>query len=1562
MDKGEIKRGGHAGPIYCTCCERAECIDPSFCASVRSGNVVYRQFTDFDGDQSDTMRIEAFALTVFDLFRVNSIPSLLAVGTRAYHLMYEKPLSVSLASKLQAYWDDMVHLVKFDVIDDDSNISVPEDTQFIEMAGEDKTSPTSDADDSIWAQMRRLKGAKRHRFMNLFSTMISHVFFEPFLDEAFFEKLPLRLRRSVMFLAMDSRQSKIDYCTSFLTEFVDFIKSLMQYLRTGDPKWLEGKETASSCYAEIHQKFVDMQTARYPEFVVERVALEEFLHQVDRLERYFTGPDPSDAAVRSAIVRLHADAREWAIKKRIDGMRMGKRIPSYGLALIGATGIGKTTLIAQVVYEMLFDALGIRYSSEYMHTVKPGQKYHEGISESVVGVVYDDPNISEQDIKEGASIFQLAHAATGGECVEPPMAFERKGLKVDPAFVTVLSNSQTFGMLQIYIHPIIILRRFDRWIVTYCGPDEYKKKVGVDIHNIPREKLLECFVFTNIILESTGGMNYTERKSHKHTFNEFLCVLRNRFQAHRECGAKIVAASKDGGMCTCGCPRAIHPASCSDWKQLAARVEVPNELYRSLMVVLVSAAIILSLIPTLLLWAGVLAIFVGYFRTLNHLDLVMQLPTPIAAHLFISKAQFDFLLYSYLGIGEKYPIHRGIIDTAISDNDRIMRLIRLKKFLTDRRFLAVFAGLSALVTFGVLRAFFNQFEQKSGREDAAQLGKAMTKDYADELLRAPVPVMAGPQRRSADGAAEAVAYEIGMNFHKPVTAAGIRPDPLKWKDLEAFHSYVMKHRYRIKVNRADNVSVNHVHLLVLCGGLCATVAHIFDPGLDNYIVSFEAADATVKGFDVGGPFNVPRDRIVFSKHGDLAYFMWPGRTMPSLLHLLVCEGFEDAPKTVDQHRFISLREQIADYGPCILTSRSIRGEYGTTTTMGYEILAEASLGDCGRPLTGAVDGEYRLIGVLIAGTTSNGPFAARAMTAIICKDEAVSAYRHLIGLGVMPRPPVADAAFQQLTYCEGLEVHQLSDKSYLRSMPEGYMVQGSIVGTVAGALGSTAKQVMYPTGFSGSLGLDENKWVPATAKRQVRINEDGTEWTFSWKTYFLMMMARPKAHFRYAEYRQTQDHLSRLWEMVLADKQFDFLSLEDALRGVPGTGLRQLPLKTSSGNIRYKGDKRRFVNPAPKDFDPDNVELSEGALQAVVSTLETMASGFSSPMVYSVIPKMNEVVSIAKAEIRPARSVNCTNFTNNVIMRYALSPFIERMMQNSLSWGSAIGVNAMSPQWGDIRSMLLSKGFSKFSDADTKGMDFSCTAEDRWGCVYERVFTCIRGYYPPELYDIATHISAECMHWYPMLQGDLFQAHAGEPSGSFTTTWENTIMSIFFLVYAYIRSATEAGFDAESLPPLHENVVWIAFGDDVVFGASDAVASWFNPTSYQRVLNEARVEVTFGSDKNVVATWKDISEVTFLKRRFDLRDGIVWAPLEIESIEKMLCWHEPSKHLDHGEQLAIILENAGKELFMRGEIVYKEWLPKLRATASERELRELCALKSYEEMLAEYLDGAFRAW
>ena len=286
------------------------------------------------------------------------------------------------------------------------------------------------------------------------------------------------------------------------------------------------------------------------------------------------------------------------------------------------------------------------------------------------------------------------------------------------------------------------------------------------------------------------------------------------------------------------------------------------------------------------------------------------------------------------------------------------------------------------------------------------------------------------------------------------------------------------------------------------------------------------------------------------------------------------------------------------------------------------------------------------------------------------------------------------------------------------------------------------------------------------------------------------------------------------------------------------------------------------------------------------------------------------------------------------------------MQKNKFVFECAPGTNATSTQWGEIRSYLVQHGVDRLVAGDYRQFDkrmcsdLILAAFDilRWMC--ERA-----GYRPEDLLAIDC-IAADTAYPLVDFHGDLVMFFGSNPSGHPLTVIINGLANSLYVRYTY-----RVLNPAREVASFRSNVALMTYGDDNVFGVSER-APWFHHTSVQKALADISVGYTMADKEAESVPYIHIDEVTFLKRswRWDSELRAWAAPLDEESIGKMLTRVVKSDTLCPEAQAVAVMESAHSEYFFYGRKVFEE-----KSKMFQR-IVEKCGLENY------VTDHSFPSW
>lgn len=1603
---------------------------------------------------ADLLRSSEQAISlIYSGFRVDSLPSFLDFAGRVYREVSGEAVSVTAMQLLTSEWKKF-QLVQTEVLKPTlAEISlkerVPIKTDLVMVDGEEMVVLAGGETPEPFELLEALDGARKHRFVRALHELMKYIFIFPILSEGLVDNLPEWAAKALSSLAYAHKVDKVGYLMELLEGLVDFVRCVAKYFKTGDKKELSGCLTPDAeLLVSLQERFALAPLKVFDSPTEEQIFLTRLYDDAELLlKKTLSNKNHADKqALNQAIVsRLHVEVTAYVSETLQKLYSSDGRIPTYVVALIGASGIGKTTFVVPNLTAVFIEALGKSAEGGHVYDVPNEGEFHEGAFASTIGLRWDDP-ITLSKYPPGKNPLSIFHDAAGGAAVYLNMAFARKGMRVCPFFGIMTCNMVDMGIKIIgYQNPLAGVRRGRRWFVSHT--DIANKLNGVyDIHSLTPEQKEAFFVFRKIVPKATGDLEgtYTDELSQPYTYSQFLAEVRRDFLAHRSSGKALLdrntsikccskcglpedthfsgncpnrstkfsgcservcpackfshrqhivsdggkvscpdALSDPGALCECGTPIRDHVKSLvggpvvespairedyipvvdtfteektsdvaiSDRKNSAAirkKVGLPPAGSMQTQSLVIQGGFHWMIVPTILAivlcatsypwWAQLpVALLIWYsFDKVSDTRLI-DLPTFLLVRVILVKiwfhSQVAALWHQHFGV----YVHQLVLQDHRRDLFRLQAIEKFQRVVKSpwlRVLMAAFLGAGLLRIASHMQA---KFETQGDREPSTGL---MDRKQTKSLPTATILTCASLEGND-------------YILEEPdVKLSNVLPDDVF---LERLKDQTIQ--FSVVWTNSDGVEtlVSKSWLVAVCGNLVASTKHIFP----DWCTSFEIRFSTPKrfGFSQTGSFIYERKNISFSKNMDLAFFSWPlpipRDLLPNIFSLRELSRIQQASWTNPRGESVSGKFECVTYP--LGDVGDVRAWYGPSVSVS---------GDCGTPLIATIEGKKILIGILCAGDKKTSP-SSTGLYSIICRESIRRAYSELKEKGQPVSGPIPPEEFQFLADTECVGVGELSGNSSYHRIPIEMEPMGVVKGTFDFVQGAKYQTMMFQTPFGEALGCRPERWTPASAAGVERLNPDGSTWKANWKIVWIEGVAQAKAVFKPRARALAREKMLRMFRGVVGARSWDYLTLDQAVRGIPGTVLGPLPKSTSSGCVKYKGDKTPYVEVSPIPGDPDNVILTAGIRQACLSVVQGIQAGFAVVLLFLVMPKMNEVLKVEKAKEKPARAINCCSVVFNILLRKYAGPLIILLSTPLLAWGSAVGINVLSPQWSlahDRVALGESGPRSKFSDADTKRMDFTLTSWDRWYFVYGLWLDVIRPTFDPTEYRILHALFIAVCWFYAAMNGDVVALASCLPTGVYTTAMENTTVTLAFILYAYYQSALEAGIPEMDIPDPEKVLGFIMFGDDLLFSADDSVSEWFNPRTYRSTLAAAGVTVTFGTNKDADPQWKRIEDCTFLKRGFRFENGFWWAPLEMDSIEKMLSWYQPSKALPREEHFAVILENAGKEFFVHGQSEYEKRLPGLQAAAELHCKRPLSALKSYPEMLEDFKRGKFQAW
>lgn len=428
----------------------------------------------------------------------------------------------------------------------------------------------------------------------------------------------------------------------------------------------------------------------------------------------------------------------------------------------------------------------------------------------------------------------------------------------------------------------------------------------------------------------------------------------------------------------------------------------------------------------------------------------------------------------------------------------------------------------------------------------------------------------------------------------------------------------------------------------------------------------------------------------------------------------------------------------------------------------------------------------------------------------------------------------------------------------------------------------------------------------------------------------------------------------------LTPEDFDSLHVYDLFTAVNGAaGIAYVdPVKknTSAGFPWNKSKKYLIKEKIPTTDLPEAFVFNDDVMQRVDDILEHYKKGKRACPIFTAHLK-DEAVKMSKILIGKYRVFSGASLPFTLVERMYLLSFIRVMQNNRLTFESAPGTNAMSPEWEEYYKFLTAFGEDKIVAGDYRAFDKTMASKVILACFRVIIMIATKGRYTQEEVKIIAGIAIDIAFAYTNFNGDLVEFFGSNPSGHALTVIINCIAGCLYIRYAYYVLNPKHELDS-----FQDNVHLVVYGDDNIMGISDNVP-WFNHTSISKVLAEVGIEYTMADKEAESQPYIHISEATFLKRswRYCEEIGMHVCPIEVSSIEKsLMTWIRSD--ITEEEHMLSVLSGAWREASYHGEQFHKKYAKMINRIMDEFNLRETSyynknAFPSWLTLMEQFRDG-----
>lgn len=305
----------------------------------------------------------------------------------------------------------------------------------------------------------------------------------------------------------------------------------------------------------------------------------------------------------------------------------------------------------------------------------------------------------------------------------------------------------------------------------------------------------------------------------------------------------------------------------------------------------------------------------------------------------------------------------------------------------------------------------------------------------------------------------------------------------------------------------------------------------------------------------------------------------------------------------------------------------------------------------------------------------------------------------------------------------------------------------------------------------------------------------------------------------------------------------------------------------------------------------------------------------------------DEPVSFEKAKIGKTRVFTGAPFDWTIVVRKYLLSFTRLVQNERLAFESAPGTIAQSVEWQEMYDYIVKHGERNIVAGDYKAFDKRMSPKEIL-LAFDIIiaFLEMSGNYTSEDIQIVRCIAEDTAFALVEVNGDLVQLFGSNPSGNPLTVILNGLVNCIRMRYVYRLLSPEG-----TVSDFKDNVSLMTYGDDNISSVNSATP-WYNHTSIAAKFAELDIVYTMADKEAASVPFINIKDASFLKRtwRHDEDLGCMVAPLDHDSIEKMLMVWNKSKSVTQEAQGISVISTALREYFFYGRAVYEEKLIILR--------------------------------
>uniref|UniRef100_A0AAT9JFZ2 RNA-directed RNA polymerase n=1 Tax=Reticulitermes speratus dicistrovirus TaxID=3032235 RepID=A0AAT9JFZ2_9VIRU len=397
--------------------------------------------------------------------------------------------------------------------------------------------------------------------------------------------------------------------------------------------------------------------------------------------------------------------------------------------------------------------------------------------------------------------------------------------------------------------------------------------------------------------------------------------------------------------------------------------------------------------------------------------------------------------------------------------------------------------------------------------------------------------------------------------------------------------------------------------------------------------------------------------------------------------------------------------------------------------------------------------------------------------------------------------------------------------------------------------------------------------------------------------------------------------LTQYNESISRHKYERFLTFEEAVIGADDDFMVSINRTTSPGfpytlHKEGKPGKMKWFGTG-ENFDLENDNAKQIKID-VEQLLSNCSKGIISN-VYCVDTLKDERRELAKVAVGKTRVFSACPQHFVIAFRMYFLPFAAWLMHNRISNEIAVGTNVYSYDWDRIARRLKRHG-NRVIAGDFSNYDGTLNPSVLWAIFHSIYVPWLRshngsnGTLDDTTYKTILGLWTHIVHSVHVFDNNVYMWTHSQPSGNPFTVIINSLYNSIIMRMAWMEVMYGKQPKMATMRCFNENVTMISYGDDNVLNISNGALEYYNQDTIADALEKMGHIYTDEGKSGEVIESRKLSEVLFLKRRFDYSVDLqrYIAPLRKDVIYEMLNWTRRTSNPD--EILMQNIETAAREM------------------------------------------------